>query len=40
MYSNISDLSCAKYLILHVATAKLFLHCGTGGGIQHLLFHL
>ncbi len=40
MNLNISDLSCAKHLILHVATAKLFLHCGTGGSIQHLLFHL
>lgn len=33
-------LNCAKHLILHMATAKLFLHCGTGGSIQHLLFHL
>lgn len=40
MNLSVSDLSCAKHLILHVATTKLFLHCGTGGSIQHLLLHL
>lgn len=37
---NGSHLTGAKYLILDVATAKLLLHRGTRGSIEHLLFNL
>ena len=40
MNLNMSDLSCAEDLVFHMAAAKLFLHCGTSGSVQHLLFHL
>lgn len=33
-------LGCAKYLVLYMAAAELFFHCGARGGVEHLLFHL